>query len=811
MAEARKRKFVELSDESRAKQGHLFKETEANDASNQHQGDVFGNVTYNRYGFNAEEATASRLTPGSAPSKIIQKKRMVDAPRNPLFTGRDNMLSEMYDHIKPLAKDSKSHLRSCVLFGLGGMGKTQIANEYFYRYQEHYDYMFSVQAEEGSELAEKYGAIALIIEGEVRQGPVDQRQNIKNAKDWLSNTDASWLLVFDNVRDMKSIERYIPASDTGSIIITTQLRDVELPGSFCFAVEGLSESDGSRLLRSIIDPMSIDGPRTDSDGLANSISQLVGGLPLAIAQIGGYIKRSQISCKEFIAIFRRRKKNWISRRAAAASTYDKTLQTVFDIALEPLNQDARDLINSIAFMNPQDIWEDIFIRCQEDSPLQILLDGDDSRFLEIRDELTERCLINRIISESSSTSNLSIHRSLKESLLYKLEADPAKYHKVFMRAFQLIRNVTPRQSPLSSPTLEWLRFEKYMPHVVSLCSAYEESQTSCSKTDVGLEVAELFSDIGNYMWERCLLSDAFRVLGAAEHICGQVLDPDDPNPIRTQILYLRASFELNHGCDLRLAGLNHKQQILDLRRKRIELSAPEDMKVDELQLSTALNNLGCAYIQCEDYESAEGLLNDALQIKLKWGDETSLASGIAEQNKNLALVAISKGKIEEALELSANAVRIITAWAGSRAKMTLFHRFIQASIIFNAGYLTRALEENVDILSIKKDVLDETDDELLDSYYAVGMIQHLLEDLTSAELSKVLNDLHKDEEAAMTLQEAHSLRDKLVDPNSNITDRLGISQDEEDEAVVFDQIVSCWAGRFGGKQNIGWQRKNAAS
>jgi hypothetical protein len=51
---------------------------------------------------------------------------------------------------------------------------------------------------------------------------------------------------------------------------------------------------------------------------------------------------------------------------------------------------------------------------------------------------------------------------------------------------------------------------------------------------------------------------------------------------------------------------------------RIETNnSPKDSRTDELLLSTAYNNLVGAYMQCEDYESANPLWEESLKFKLK--------------------------------------------------------------------------------------------------------------------------------------------------------------------------------------------------
>jgi len=69
---------------------------------------------------------------------------VVPSPRNPFFTGREELLQQIHtslcvDHLAALGP-------SCALHGLGGIGKTHLALEYAYRHAPEYAAVFWITA-----------------------------------------------------------------------------------------------------------------------------------------------------------------------------------------------------------------------------------------------------------------------------------------------------------------------------------------------------------------------------------------------------------------------------------------------------------------------------------------------------------------------------------------------------------------------------------------------------------------------------------------------------------------------------------------
>lgn len=162
---------------------------------------------------------------------------------------------------------------------MGGIGKTQIVMEYVHIHHEEYSSVFWVDgtSEEtatlgfrlvAQRLVDHYAAIAAYTKTDpgILQFPgmasiVDQdgqlcvekeatARIVEAVKRWFSQKEnQSWLLVLDNVDDLKSfdIRSFIPTSSHGTILITSRRKDCTRLGKG-LEIEEMLESEGVLLL-----------------------------------------------------------------------------------------------------------------------------------------------------------------------------------------------------------------------------------------------------------------------------------------------------------------------------------------------------------------------------------------------------------------------------------------------------------------------------------------------------------------------------------------------------------------------------------
>ena len=179
------------------------------------------------------------------------------------------------------------------------------------------------------------------------------------------------MIIYDNVESWDTIKDYWPHSPGGSIIITSQHSDLaQISGGLEVALSPLKSVDGAvLLLRHLRRLSSIDASASDMAD-AKAVSETLGDLPIAIAHMAGYIDKSRKTLPEFISMFQKREHSrelWSSKRKFDTTyQYNKSLDTVWDIALEELPDDALRVIRILAMLNPDKNPEQMLYLTKDD-------------------------------------------------------------------------------------------------------------------------------------------------------------------------------------------------------------------------------------------------------------------------------------------------------------------------------------------------------------------------------------------------------------------------------------------------------------
>ncbi|WUE87832.1 FxSxx-COOH system tetratricopeptide repeat protein [Streptomyces sp. NBC_00490] len=204
--------------------------------------------------------TSGPRLPGSLP-------RVWNLPaRNASFVGRDSFLVRLR---QVLSADSRVAVQA--LHGRGGVGKTQLAIEYAYRFAGEYELAWWIPAEDPALIPDQLAVLAARI-GAAPAGTLPGE-----AVELLLGelrTRSRWLLVFDNAEDPEALASYLPGG-SGHVLITSRNPDWQMCAT-ALGVDIFTRTEFRHLLRT--HHTALD--EADADRLARALDDL----PLALAQ-----------------------------------------------------------------------------------------------------------------------------------------------------------------------------------------------------------------------------------------------------------------------------------------------------------------------------------------------------------------------------------------------------------------------------------------------------------------------------------------------------------------------------------------------
>ncbi|WP_371650939.1 MULTISPECIES: FxSxx-COOH system tetratricopeptide repeat protein [unclassified Streptomyces] len=420
-------------------------------------------------------------------------------PRNSWFTGRTDLLDRVRDQLRG---DSRSAQRlPQVLYGLGGVGKTQVALEYAHRFRADYDLVWWIEAERPDLVVASLAQLA--AEMGLRTGDVVAEAAMAALQElWRGERYPRWLLIFDNVEDPDEALHRLPPPigplpgpvyghllatcrnkpatnrvETTQVEVFTRFESVE---HLTWRVAGLPPED------------------------ADLVADAVGDLPLAVEVAAAWLAETATPVDAYLRQLAEQSTTVLS--LGTPEGYGLRFGATWAISIRRLREESSAAVRLLEICS--------FFSAE---PVSMRLIGSDAMFdalLPYDADLRERYMLGRVIQTLNrfalakvdpADSSIQVHRLVQAAVRDALSAEEqAETKSVVHRILAQARPTegVDRDDPVNDPK-SWPAFELIWPHLNA--SGIADSDDAKAR--------ELMVDRIRYLLRRGELESA-RVFGA---------------------------------------------------------------------------------------------------------------------------------------------------------------------------------------------------------------------------------------------------------------------------------------------------------
>ncbi|KAI9673080.1 MAG: hypothetical protein M1829_004394 [Trizodia sp. TS-e1964] len=358
-------------------------------------------------------------------------------PKTYNYVARPNEIAKIEQELLPHGQSLRQKI--FVLYGLGGIGKTQLCIEFAQQHWRKFSAVFWLDGSSEDNLKRSIAKSASRIpEGQISQfsrtystdganSSADIDIVVEEVMRWLAqenNTD--WLLTFDNIDrefspgnddpDSYDVKCYFSSATHGSILITTRL-------------EKLRQLGNSHCLGKVNPDQAIEIFKNRYQGEEqysaerDSLLEKLDGLPLAIAQAAAYLHETNIGIKTYLRFYEEQWKKIMNSQDDPLPDYNKyrSVWTTWAISYNAIKKKhlyTANLLDLWAFLDNKDLWFGLFANVygySEEAEKRLYeqigdLASDECEFSDAMRLLRSYSLIESVKDIASYTTHPVVHK-----------------------------------------------------------------------------------------------------------------------------------------------------------------------------------------------------------------------------------------------------------------------------------------------------------------------------------------------------------------------------------------------------------------
>ena len=411
----------------------------------------------------------------STPKKVEKKAVTWNPPLLPSpYIKRDQQIKTIWEKLRnPLNK-------MVGIFGLGGVGKTFLAIDYFHDPKEVYDFKAWFNAESPSLIKASY--IKLGEKHNLFSARMSEELKINEVKQWIENR-GKVLLVYDNAPNMEAVEQFIPQNV--QVIITS--RNYKVPNSIKIGV--MSKQEALKLLKSNLPEHTKKEKNFIQD--AKKLIKILNYIPLAISQAAAYITETMVPLSKYLSLYATERNNLLSSDIMPLGSKHEPIYVTWDLSLDAIKQEPKgkqiiELLNFISFCHEKNIPKSLLTH--------LLFDKVDNKteieFNKLIGVLRQYSLVN--VEEN----NLTIHQLVSHWIRDKVKKKDRPYY--ISKLKKTIENIYPKDfkklfSSFSDVPREKIHMiHSFIPHIEEVLRKEHHLESAKEKIELYILAADAY-------------------------------------------------------------------------------------------------------------------------------------------------------------------------------------------------------------------------------------------------------------------------------------------------------------------------------